>query len=249
MNIGKSIRQIRAENNMSQEDFAEIFFVTRQTVSNWENEKSYPDLNTIVKISDYFGVSLDRLLKEDAEIVNEISEKTALGIKWSRLKHTVFIVISVLIICIITSLAVYGIVWAKRKNTLERNFSQAINALGFSESEERYYILEKNGITYKLPHQEMPSFWDFSTDFHAKHLDCRYETDLCDFNIRISGDMYSLEISDKADEQNYYLRIDENGNILSDDILPESIEKSYSENAEKLCDTLKNGIEIYNQAY
>lgn len=249
MNIGKSIRQIRAENNMSQEDFAEIFFVTRQTVSNWENEKSYPDLNTIVKISDRFGISLDRLLKEDSEMVNEISEKTAIGIKWSRFKQTVFIIISVIIICLIISFAVYSTVWATRKNKLERNFSHAIDSLGFSESQERYYILEKNGIMYVLPHQEMPSLLDFSTDFHAKYLDCRYETDLYNFNIRISGDMYSLEISDKADGQNYYLRIDENGNIMSDDDLPEMIEKSYSENVEKLRDILKNGMEIYKQVY
>ncbi|MDE5835041.1 MAG: helix-turn-helix domain-containing protein, partial [Ruminococcus sp.] len=92
MNIGKSIRRIRTENNMSQEDFAEIFFVTRQTVSNWENEKSYPDLSTIVKISDRFGVSLDTLLKGDMEMVNEISEKASIGIKWNRIRRTVFIV-------------------------------------------------------------------------------------------------------------------------------------------------------------
>lgn len=40
MNIGKKIIEIRKERNMTQEDFANIFHVTRQTVSNWENEKS-----------------------------------------------------------------------------------------------------------------------------------------------------------------------------------------------------------------
>ena len=47
MNIGKKIIEIRKERNMTQEDFANIFHVTRQTVSNWENEKSYPDLQTL----------------------------------------------------------------------------------------------------------------------------------------------------------------------------------------------------------
>ncbi len=249
MNIGKSIRRIRTENNMSQEDFAEIFFVTRQTISNWENEKSYPDLSTIVKISDRFGVSLDTLLKGDMEMVNEISEKASIGIKWNRIRRTVFIVVSVIIICVIISLAVYGTVWAVRKNNLESKFNSMISELGFSESEERYYIMKNNGITYVLPHQEMPSLLDFSLDFHAKHLDCCYENSDCNFNVRISGDMYSLRITDKSDGQDYYIRIDENGGLLSDENLPEIAEKKYSENAEKIRNIMKDGIVIYNQVY
>lgn len=56
---------------MTQEDFAKIFHVTRQTVSNWEHEKSYPDLQTIIQISDEFNISLDKLLKEDIQMVKK----------------------------------------------------------------------------------------------------------------------------------------------------------------------------------
>lgn len=239
MNIGKSIRQIRTENNMSQEDFAGIFFVTRQTVSNWENGKSYPDLNTIVKISDQFGVSLDKLLREDEEMVNEISEKTAVGIKWNRLKRTVFIVISVIIICFIITLAVYGIIWASRKNKLEKNFNQGITSLGFSESSERFYIMKDNNITYVLPHQEMPSFWDFSMDFHAKFLDCSYQENEYTFNVRFSGEMRSLMVTD-GNGEDYYSSIDGSD-------LPENIRKVY--NQEMIEKILNEGKNIYNQVY
>ncbi|MCM1314723.1 MAG: helix-turn-helix domain-containing protein [Prevotella sp.] len=239
MNIGKSIRQIRTENNMSQEDFAAIFFVTRQTISNWENEKSYPDLNTIVKISDRFGVSLDKLLKEDEKMVNEISEKTATGIKWNRIRRTVFIVISVMIICFMITLAVYGTVWVSRKNSLEKKFSQGINSLGFSESNERYYILRKNNITYVLPHQEMPSFWDFSTDFHAKFLDCSYQENEYTFNVRFSGEIRSLTVTD-GNGEDYYSSIDGSE-------LPENICKAY--NREMIEKILDYGQNIYNQVY
>ena len=239
MNIGKSIRQIRSENNMSQEDFAEIFFVTRQTVSNWENGKSYPDLNTIVKISDRFGVSLDRLLREDKEMVNEISEKTAVGIKWSRIKCTVFIVISVIIICFMITIAVYGTVWVSRKNRLERNFSQGINSFGFSESDERYYILRKNNLTYVLPHQEMPSFWDFSTDFHAKFLDCSYQENEYTFSVRFSGESCSLTVTD-GNGEDYYSSIDGSG-------LPENIRNEY--NPAMIEKVINDGKNIYNQVY
>lgn len=54
MQLGQTIQKIRKENHLTQEEFAEIFHVTRQTVSNWENEKSYPDLLTLVAISDNF---------------------------------------------------------------------------------------------------------------------------------------------------------------------------------------------------
>ena len=58
MQLGQTIQKIRKENHLTQEEFAEIFHVTRQTVSNWENEKSYPDLLTLVAISDnYFRCS------------------------------------------------------------------------------------------------------------------------------------------------------------------------------------------------
>lgn len=65
MQLGQTIQKIRKENNLTQEKFAELFHVTRQTVSNWENEKSYPDLLTLVVISDNFNISLDKMFKED----------------------------------------------------------------------------------------------------------------------------------------------------------------------------------------
>lgn len=75
MQLGQAIAQIRKERGMTQEAFAKMFSVTRQTVSNWENEKSYPDLSTLVKISDEFNVSLDVLLKGDFRMVKKIDKK------------------------------------------------------------------------------------------------------------------------------------------------------------------------------
>ena len=75
MQLGQAIAQIRKERGLTQEAFAKAFNVTRQTVSNWENEKSYPDLSTLVKISDEFNVSLDVLLKGDFRMVKDIDKK------------------------------------------------------------------------------------------------------------------------------------------------------------------------------
>ena len=61
MNIGNQILNIRKENQLTQEEIGKLFHVTRQTVSNWENGKRYPELQILVSISDQFGVSLDTL--------------------------------------------------------------------------------------------------------------------------------------------------------------------------------------------
>ena len=75
MQLGQAIAQIRKERGLTQEAFAKMYNVTRQTVSNWENEKSHPDLSTLVKISDEFNVSLDVLLKGDFRMVKDIDKK------------------------------------------------------------------------------------------------------------------------------------------------------------------------------
>ena len=74
MQLGKTIVKIRKEYELTQEDFAKKFNVTRQTVSNWENEKSYPDLITLIKISDEFGYSLDAMLKENPDMTEDMNE-------------------------------------------------------------------------------------------------------------------------------------------------------------------------------
>lgn len=79
MNIGNQILTIRKEQQLTQEKFGELFHVTRQTVSNWENGKSYPDLQVLVDISDRFEISLDTLLKKDSKMVRSIDRERVLG--------------------------------------------------------------------------------------------------------------------------------------------------------------------------
>ena len=67
MELGKQIRKYRIEGNLSQEELADKVFVSRQTISNWENDKNYPDINSLVLMSEVFHVSLDVLVKGDLE--------------------------------------------------------------------------------------------------------------------------------------------------------------------------------------
>lgn len=101
MKIGQSICQIRKDNNLSQDQFAELFHVTRQTVSNWENEKSYPDLETIINISDQFHISVDNLLKNNEKMVKKIDNE-------KKKKRILFIALLVVMsISILTVFLIY----------------------------------------------------------------------------------------------------------------------------------------------
>ena len=68
--IGSKIKKSRIDAKLTQEQAAEALGISRQTISNWENEKSYPDIVSVLKMSDLYGVSLDYLLKGDSPMKN-----------------------------------------------------------------------------------------------------------------------------------------------------------------------------------
>jgi len=68
MEIGIKLKNARTEKGLTQEHAAELLGVSRQTVSNWENNKSYPDIISVIKMSDIYSVSLDHLLKEEVSV-------------------------------------------------------------------------------------------------------------------------------------------------------------------------------------
>ena len=68
MELGTQIRKYRNERTLSQEALAEKVYVSRQTVSNWENDKSYPDVNSLVLLSEVFEISLDQLIKVEEKL-------------------------------------------------------------------------------------------------------------------------------------------------------------------------------------
>ena len=67
MELGKQIKKYRTEASLSQEELAAKIFVSRQTISNWENDKNYPDIKSLVLMSEVFRVSLDQLIRGDLE--------------------------------------------------------------------------------------------------------------------------------------------------------------------------------------
>ena len=71
MNLSNQIKKYRNELSLSQDELAEKIFVSRQSISNWENDKTYPDIKSLILLSETFQVSLDTLIKGDIEIMKQ----------------------------------------------------------------------------------------------------------------------------------------------------------------------------------
>ena len=89
MDIGGKIKKSRTDAKITQEQAAQALGISRQTISNWENERSYPDIVSMLKMSDLYSVSLDYLLKGEGpmkdyldyieESTNTVKSKTRLS--------------------------------------------------------------------------------------------------------------------------------------------------------------------------
>lgn len=92
MEIGSQIRKYRTNLNLSQDDLADKIYVTRQTISNWENNRNYPDIRSLVLLSNVFGVSLDILVKGDLkEMKDEINKEDIRRFQRDSRIYTIFL--------------------------------------------------------------------------------------------------------------------------------------------------------------
>lgn len=76
MNTGVKLKEARTQAGLTQEYVAEAIQVSRQTISNWEHDKSYPDIVSVIQLSDLYNISLDKLLKEDIDMIEHFEEST-----------------------------------------------------------------------------------------------------------------------------------------------------------------------------
>ena len=231
MRLGQTLKDIRNEYKLTQEGFAELFNVTRQTVSNWENEKSYPDLLTLIAISDKFNISLDKMLKEDIKMTKKLNK----DIKWAKKSK---LAIGIIIAVIAILMCSWYFIWNYNKSLSEDKFQEGLTKYDYSIDESvkkgGYYIISYDENTYfALPNQSMPGYFDFTTDFHAKDVKCYIEQE---------GNIVTLSWSfyDGQENASEYISINREGSIS--DKLSESDKKEYA-------DIIKFGTDIYNSVY
>ncbi len=95
MEIGQRIRELRAAHAMSQDDLAARVYVSRQTISSWENSKTYPDVQSLLLLSEIFDATVDSLIKGDVETMTETIDRDAQTMKRLSYVMTVFILLMV----------------------------------------------------------------------------------------------------------------------------------------------------------
>lgn len=96
MNLQHQIKLHRTSMGLSQDELAEKIFVSRQTISNWETGKSYPDVHSLILMGNFFNISLDELIKGDLEIMkNEIDN---MEVKYFNLLSNIFGVMLLLVL-------------------------------------------------------------------------------------------------------------------------------------------------------
>lgn len=76
MNIGEKLKSARLSKEMTQEEVASCLYVSRQSISNWENNKTYPDIINVIAFSDLYEISLDELLKGSDTYMKHLEEST-----------------------------------------------------------------------------------------------------------------------------------------------------------------------------
>lgn len=134
MTIGQQLKEARIKSNMTQEEVAAKIYVSRQSISNWENGKTYPDIISVIKLSDLYQVSLDKLLKGSDNFMKHLDEST--DIVGSNKKLLALIVASLLIVILILMLTQ----WLPEKVTLIAVFtlSTIIAGVVYNEMIKRF---------------------------------------------------------------------------------------------------------------
>lgn len=112
MELGNKIKYYRNEKELSQEALAERVYVSRQTISNWENNKSYPDINIIVLLSEIFEISIDNLIKGDVEqMKKEINSQEVKKLNfYATMMVILMLVATILLMPMLKFIGLYGFI-------------------------------------------------------------------------------------------------------------------------------------------
>ena len=156
MKLGSHIKARRAELGISQDELAGRIYVSRQTISSWENGKTYPDVQSLLLLSQVFGTTIDELVRGDVDTMREAVEKDVRLMK--RLGYAM--------LCFLALVALTTVWWAYQMVAWDLTLVQtlptvalalvlwgiALFAAGWSERIKKEHEL----VTY----QEILSFWN-----------------------------------------------------------------------------------------
>lgn len=106
MDFHNILKRKRIEANLSQEGLADRLNISRQSISKWENEKGYPNIETLLKISDIFNITVDELLKGDDYLKDKIIQDSK-NLKHHKWKTFFDVLIVIGLILIVAKIAIF----------------------------------------------------------------------------------------------------------------------------------------------
>jgi len=108
MEVDKKLKEARLNSGLTQEYVADKIRVSRQTISNWENGKSLPDIVSVINMSDLYQISLDELLKGDQKMKEKVEKDVKILKSNKRLILTTGIIVMIVTITYIVSIFLGG---------------------------------------------------------------------------------------------------------------------------------------------
>ena len=108
INVGQKLQMARNKQGLTQEQIAQQLQVSRQTISNWENNKSYPDIVSLITLSELYQISLDQLLKGDKAMIEHLSKSTNTVASNRRLLTAIILNIIILNIIILIAFILFN---------------------------------------------------------------------------------------------------------------------------------------------
>lgn len=235
MKVGERIKEQRTRYGWSQEQLAKELHVSRSAVSSWEVGRNYPDLETILAISDLFGISLDNLLREDVEMVKETTKKT------KRLSMYRSALLMITMVCLI--LVGYRGKQLFDEYLLRNRFVEnGWNEVLVDGEQSNFYEMTEDDVTFKAYINENDD--QTFTLFVINHENYLFEV------TQDNEIMASLSSeNDRIFSENYQLKLDNQGKPLS---LPyglnekeeEQILSYFEENSESYQQMIDKALEL-----
>lgn len=165
MNFGERLKKLRNGAGETQEVLSNKLHVSRQTISNWENERSYPDIDMLIQLSYHYNISLDRLLKEDVMMENKVIDD---GKKKRRYKRIIYTVSLLAFIFIVINLIWLAKIWSQNKYLTNNWESQEISQEypdGLQGPETTAFYEKRQGNSYlSIPKES------YSSQFRNNYL-------------------------------------------------------------------------------
>lgn len=235
MTVAEMIKKTRMDENMTQEEFGMKFGVTRQTVSSWEKDRSFPDLQMLIDICNTYHISLDQLLNEDSNFVQKIDFRKKM-MKFLKM----VLVIAAITLILFTAMFIK---WKLASTAQNEEFASKATELGFQL--DGAYILENENVTFTLPNQKVPFM---KSAFQVRQIEAEFELEDRDIKILLFED-YSFTITLNHNGQ-VEGQVNKNGDfVINNSNLSPDDEEIYTEHADEITAVLKQLFTIHTTMY